>query len=556
MKPVVLIILDGWGIAPPGPGNAVSLANLKNIPSYWTNYPHAHIEASGEAVGLPAGEDGNTETGHMNLGAGRVVYQDYPRINMAIANEVFYKNKAFHDAFAHARHKHSNVHIMGLVSDSAVHSSLNHLYALLEYAKREGVHDRVYLHLFSDGRDSPTNSAKRFFAEIDAKLVETGVGKIATVMGRYYSMDRDRRWERTEKAYIALTLAPGRTAPDAVTAIDQAYARNETDEFIEPTGMVDEKGQLLPRIANNDAVIFFNFRIDRPRQLTKAFVLQRFEEEAHIMAFDPYAVKYFHKHTVDSDMHTKPFKRNVILTNLFFVTMTEYERNMPCHTAFPPEILQMTLGEVLAKSNLRQLRVAETEKERFVTYYFNGLREEPFSGEDRLMVPSPKVSTYDLQPEMAANELTKRVLDRLSSGVYSFTLINFANADMVAHTGNIPAATRACELIDGCVKEIVDQVLAVGGTCVITADHGNVEEMIGPNGETDTEHSTFPVPFIAIDKAFASYPNELPQGKLADIATTVLFLLGIPIPKEMTGINLLATLPITPAEARPKGAKP
>lgn len=540
--------MDGWGLAKPAAGNAISLANLKYIPQYWTSYPHAKLTASGVAVGLPENEDGNTETGHINMGAGRVVYQDLPRINMAISDESIYKNKSLTDAFHHARKHKSNVHIMGLISDSAVHASIGHLEALLQLAKKEGFHDRVYLHLFTDGRDSPPQASKRFFADLETKLMTIGVGTIATVMGRYYGMDRDRRWERTEKAYVALTEGVAATAPNALAAIEQAHKSGKTDEFIDPVVILGAEGKPTPRITNHDAVIFYNFRIDRPRQLTKAFILPRFEEEAHIMAFDPYSVKYHHKHLVETDARSKPFKRRIVLSDLYFVTMTEYERNLPCHVAFPPTILDMTLGEAISKQNLRQLRAAETEKERFITYYFNGLHEEIFSGEDHLVVPSPKVSTYDLQPEMAANELTKRLIDRLSTGSYAFTAVNFANADMVAHTGNIPAAIRACEIVDACVHEVVTAVLGLGGTCVLTADHGNVEEMIGPDGNMDTEHSMFPVPFIVVGQGLDAYPQELPAGKLGDIAPTILGLLGIPIPKQMTGTNLLASL-------LPKGGK-
>ncbi|MBI2404898.1 2,3-bisphosphoglycerate-independent phosphoglycerate mutase [Candidatus Gottesmanbacteria bacterium] len=538
-KPVVLIVLDGWGIAPPGPGNAISLAKLIHIPRYWVSYPHTELVASGEAVGLPAGEDGNTETGHINIGAGRIVYQDLPRINMAIADGSFYKNEAFIGALRYATSHRSNLHIMGLIGDGGVHSNREHLYALLELIKRQGCDCGVYLHLFTDGRDSPPNAASRFLAEAEEKLAHIGVGKVATIMGRYYAMDRDGRWERTQKAYEALTQVPPLTAPSAKAAVTQAYAAKKTDEFIEPTAILDPTGKPYPRIANHDAVIFFNFRIDRPRQLTHAFVLADFETRGGTISFDPYAVKYYHKHIIEIDSRTKPFTRSVVLPNLFFVTMTEYERNLPCTIAFPPQVVKMPLGRVFADNNLRQLRLAETEKERFVTYYFNGMREDPFFGEDHLIVPSPKVATYDLKPEMSALELTEKLLDRLSIAVYSFMVINFANPDMVAHTGNIASAIRACEVTDSCVGRIVPEVLAREGTCIVTGDHGNVEEMLGPNGEMDTEHSTFPVPFIMIDHIFDNYPQTLPSGKLADIAPTILAHRHMQIPTEMTGNNLL-----------------
>lgn len=544
VSPTVLIILDGWGIAPPGPGNALSLAHLTHIPHAWTTYPHTELAASGEAVGLPAGEDGNTETGHINIGAGRVVYQDLPRINMAVTDGSFFRNSAFEGAVTYAAQHKSNIHLMGLLSDSGVHASREHLYALLTLIKEHGAQSPVYLHLFTDGRDSPPTAGKRFIMEVQAKCASIGVGTVATVMGRYFAMDRDRRWERTERAYKALTEAIDRTAPNALSAIERAYAEGKTDEFIDPTIILDPQGEPYPRVTNHDAVILYNYRIDRPRQLTRAFVLSNFEDQTAPAAFDPYSVKYYHKHLVETDSRTQPFKRSVKLPNLYFATMTEYERDFPCFVAFPPEKVTTPIGSVYADLKLRQLHVSETEKERFVTYYFNGLREVPFPGEDRLIVPSPKVATYDLAPHMAAEELTERLLDRLSLGMYSFVVVNFANPDMVAHTGNIPPAIEACEFTDLCVGKIIDKVLALGGTCVITGDHGNVEEMLGASGEVDTEHSTYPVPFIMINAALASAPHELPKGKLSDIAPTILSFCKLPIPENMTGKNLLMDLPI------------
>ncbi len=542
-KPLVLIILDGWGLAPPGPGNAISLAQLTTIPNLWNSYPHTELEASGVAVGLPNGEDGNTETGHLNIGAGRVVYQALPRINMAISDGSFYQNAAFSQAITYATQHHSNIHLLGLLSDSGVHASREHLYALLTLLKERGGQIPVYLHLFTDGRDSPPNSAKRFLAEVEAKCTAMGIGKIATILGRYYAMDRDYRWERTEKAYRALTEAVEARAPSPASAIDASYVAGRTDEFVEPTVILDASGNPLPRITNHDAVIFYNFRIDRPRQLTRAFVLPDFEDRKMPVAFDPYAVKYFHKHVVAEDSRNTPFTRRVTIPNVFFVTMTEYERSLPCVTAFPPEKIPTPLASVFAGLNLRQLHTTETEKERFVTYYFNGLREEPFAGEDRLIVPSPKVATYDLLPQMSAEDLTGHILDRLALDVYSFVVINLPNPDMVAHTGNILAAVRACETVDACVAKIVEKVLSLSGSCIVTGDHGNVEEMLGPNGEVDTEHSTNSVPFIMIDKELAQHPQTLPKGKLSDIAPTILAWRNMPIPAAMTGKNLLADLP-------------
>ncbi len=540
LKPLILIVLDGWGLAPPGPGNAVSLTHMKHIPSLWMSFPHTELLASGEAVGLPAGEDGNTETGHINLGAGRVVYQDLPRINMAIADGTFFRNDAFLGAIRYAQSHQSNLHIMGLLSDSGVHANREQLYALLEMIRQLGVDRPTYLHLFTDGRDSPPKAGIRFIHEVEERCHSLGVGKIASIMGRYYAMDRDRRWERTQKAYEALTEETGKTAESAEAAVLSSYQAGVTDEFIEPTIILDTEKKPLPRIVNHDSVIFYNYRIDRPRQLTRAFVLPNFEPETKELSFDPYAVKYFHKHIIAVDSRQKPFKRRVVLPDIFFVTMTEYERDLSCTVAFPNIQVRSPIGQVFADAGLRQLRLAETEKERFVGYYFNGMRESPFGGEDRIIVPSPKVATYDLKPEMSAREMTDKLLDRLTMGVYSFILVNFANPDMVAHTGNIEASTKACEVTDECVGRITNQALALGACCILTADHGNVEEMLGPNGEMDTEHSTFSVPFIMISNEYKYMPQKLPTGKLADVSPTILAYLHMSVPSEMTGKNLLA----------------
>lgn len=546
MKPLALIVLDGWGLAPPGPGNAISLAKLNHIPRLWASYPHTQLAASGVDVGLPPQENGNTETGHINIGAGRVVYQDLPRINMAITDGSFFTNDAFLGAIRYVSEHKSHLHLMGLISDAGVHSSREHLWAILtllkQYKEQYKCACKAFLHLFTDGRDSPPASAKRFMEDVEEHIRSLGVAAIATIIGRYYAMDRDRRWERTEAAYLALTELVERRAPSAPAAIDQAYHEGKTDEFIEPTIILDPTGNPYPRVGNHDAVIFFNYRIDRPRQLTRAFVLPDFEEYKVPASFDPYAVKYYHKHLVEEDTRSVPFTRKVRLPNLFFVTMTQYERDLPCVVAYPPEPVKNTLGQVFSDHNLRQLRLSETEKERFVTYYFNGMHEMPFPGEDRLIVPSPKVATYDTAPQMSAPQLADKLLDRLSIDVYSFSLINFANPDMVAHTGNIKAAIAACEVTDACVGTIVSAVLARGGTCVVTADHGNVEEMLDADGNMDTEHSTFPVPFIMINSNFKSLPTLLPAGRLADIAPTILSFLQIPVPTEMTGNNLLADL--------------
>ena len=536
--PLVLIILDGWGIAPDGPGNAITQSHLVHIPQLWNSYPHTTLAASGKAVGLPEKEAGNTETGHINIGAGRVVYQDFLRIDSTIQNRSFFKNDAFIGAIHHANEHHSNIHVMGLFSDTEVHASRRHLCALMSFFKEQQI-GSVYLHLFTDGRDSPPQSAIQFFQDAHSLCESFSFAKIATVIGRYYAMDRDRRWDRTEIAYKALTEGSQYTATNPIEAIEYAYKRNETDEFIKPTVILDTQGSPYPRIADNDAVIFYNYRIDRPRQLTRAFVLTDFERHGPDFSFDPYTVKYYKKHIVSPPETTRPFLRTKVLKNLFFVTMTEYERDVPCIVAFPPQIINASLGEAIANDNMRQLRVSESEKERFVSYYFNCMHEERFAGEDRLIVPSPKVATYDLMPQMSAGEMTERLLDRLSLGVYGFIVVNFANPDMVGHTGNIAETIKACETVDGCVGKIVTSVLLRNGTCFITADHGNVEEMLTPTGGIDTEHSKYPVPLIIANRQYTGRYTQLPTGKLGDIAPTILFMLGLSIPEEMTGINLL-----------------
>lgn len=539
-KPVVLIILDGWGIAPPGPGNAVSGAKLKHLPKLWNMYPHGKLQASGEAVGLPKGEDGNTETGHLNIGAGRIVYQDLPRINMAIADGSFYQNNAFKGALEHCQKNNSNLHIMGLIGAGGVHSNVEHLYALLWFCKNNGF-SRVFLHLITDGRDSPPKSAITYIAQIEDEVSRVGIGVVATVVGRYFAMDRDHRWERTQKSYIALTESKGLMASSAKAAVEQAYQGNVTDEFIEPT-IITQDGVPIARIKDNDSVIFFNYRIDRPRQLTKAFVLQDFSSKSAQSGYDPYAVKYFKKHMQTQDV-SPTFQRVVDFKNLHFVSMTEYEKNLPVSVAFPSQNVTNPLGKIISDRGLRQLRIAETEKERFVTYYFNGQHEEPFTGEERLIVPSARVPTYDLKPEMSALELTEHLIKRVEQKVYDFILINFANPDMVAHTGMLVAAIKACEVVDECIGNIVNAVLGVNGACLITSDHGNVEEMIDPiSGGIDTEHSTYPVPVMCILQDLQNRSEELPQGMLADIAPTVLSLMGIPIPSNMNGRNLLANI--------------
>ena len=542
---VLLVVLDGWGLAAPGPCNAISKAETQNMNKFVVSYPHTQLQASGEAVGLPRGEEGNTETGHLNLGAGRIVYQDLQRINLSIADGSFYEDPVLIGAIEHAKKNNSNLHLMGLIGAGGVHSNIEHLFALIDLCKRNNF-DRVFLHLFTDGRDSPPNAAKIYISQLREVLVRQGIGKIATLMGRYWAMDRDMRWERTAKAYFALTKGTGQFVKTPEEGIDASYAEGKTDEFIEPCIITDSEGRPLSLIKDNDAVIFFNFRIDRPRQLSRAFVFEDFSKANIPVGFDPYLVKYKKTHIAAQPTQLiEPFDRGPRLNNLYFVTMTEYSKSIVeggAKVAFPPEIVKLPLGQVISQAGYKQLRVSESEKERFVTFYFNGQQEAAFEGEDRLIIPSPKIATYDLKPEMSAREITDGVLLKLKeSPDYKFVLVNFANPDMVGHTGNIGAAAMACKIVDECLGKLSDWVLAYGGNMIITADHGNCEEMINnETGAIDTEHNKNPVPFIAISQNLVGKNVTLTAGILADIAPTVLKLMNIEVPSSMTGHNLLA----------------
>ena len=500
------------------------------------------MEASGEAVGLPKGEDGNTETGHLNIGAGYIVYQDLPRINLAIADGTFFKKQAFLSAIDHARKYQSNMHLLGLIGSGGVHSNIEHLLALLQLLKEQSF-SRVYLHLITDGRDSPPKSAGLYIEQIQSYLTSLGFGRIATIMGRYFAMDRDYRWERTEQAYNALTKGVGEKGESAEKIIASSYAAGISDEFIKPSIMIKD-GKPVALISPHDSVIFFNYRIDRPRQLTNAFVLENFEKDANTPDFDPYAVKYYKKHLFELPKLSSPFNRGVKIPHLYFVTMTEYSRSVHAsNVAFPPQIIVNPLGECIANQGLSQLRMAESEKERFVTYYFNGQRETPFTGEDDLIVPSPKVPTYDLKPEMSAYELTDKLIAQLKTEKYHFIVTNFANPDMVAHTGNLTATIAACESIDASLAKIVPAVLHLSGKVFIIGDHGNAEELINPQtGGVDTEHSTYPVPFIAVNKSWEGKNTLLSSGILADVAPTILEVMHIKKPVSMSGRNLLENI--------------
>lgn len=518
-RPVALVILDGWGLAPDINGNAVRRARTPNMDRWFRSYPHTELGCSGETVGLAEGQMGNSNVGHLNLGAGRVVYQDLQRINRAIAGGEFFRNPVLLDAVRHAARPGASLHLMGLLSPGGVHSHQNHLFALLDLAARCQVTD-VAVHAFLDGRDVPPQSALPYVADLGAAIDRAGVGRVATVSGRYYAMDRDRRWDRTAKAYLAMVSGEGRTARSAAEAVEQAYALGETDEFVQPTVIVTGPGDRPQALVKNgDSIIFFNFRPDRARQLTRAFISPSF------------------------DGFTRPGGR----LDLHFVTMTSYDATFPVPVAFPPEEVTNTLGEVVSKAGLRQLRIAETEKYAHVTYFFSGGREEPFPGEDRVLIPSPKVATYDRKPEMSAPEVAAEAVKRIRSGDYDLIVLNFANADMVGHTGDFDAAVRAVEAVDRAAGQVVGAVLEQGGVAMVLSDHGNAEQMIDlDTGQPHTAHTTSPVPFVLVGRAGAlpeadrTRPApELPPGILADVAPTVLDIMGLEKPPEMTGVSLL-----------------
>lgn len=538
MKPIVLIILDGFGIGPKYAGNAINLANLKFYNYLISNFPSSVLQASGEAVGLPKDEDGNSEVGHLNLGAGRIVFQDLPRINMAIADGSFFQNKAFFDAALHVKKNNSALHLIGLIGSGGVHSNIEHLFALLHFAKKNDV-KKVYLHLFTDGRDSPPTSASTYLQQIENEIKKNQIGEIVSLIGRYYAMDRDKRWDRTLRAYELLTKGKGEIYKSPSEAIKAAYLANETDEFVPPSVIEGRTQMQDSRIKDNDAVIFFNFRIDRPRQLTKMFVLENFNQESVRKSdYDPFTERYFKKMLVtETDMTPVP-DRGKAVNNLFFVTMTEYDKNLKCVVAFPSEKINEPLGRVISDNNLKQLHISESEKEKMVTYFFNGLRDDPFPGEERIIVSSPQVSTYDEKPEMSALEITETLIQKVKNNGYAFSVVNFANPDMLGHTGNIEKTIFALQKIDECLASIFRVVVEeIGGTIIVTADHGNCEEMIDQEGNIDTKHSIYPVPFILAGNEFKNV--KLRNGVLGDVAPTILKIMNLQEPEEMSGHNLI-----------------
>lgn len=552
IKPVVLLVLDGFGIAPPSNGNAVTQAKTPNLDKYKKIYPNGQLIASGESVGLPAGEEGNSEVGHLTMGTGRPILQSLPRINKAIEDGEFFNNEAFLKAIDHIKANGSSLHIAGLVGSGDVHSSTHHLYALLELCKRKSV-SKLYLHLFTDGRDAPPKEGKSFIVEIQKRLDELKMGQIATIAGRYYAMDRDLRWERVQKIYDAMTLGKGVTSDSAEKAMELSYANGKTDEFVEPTVILKD-GKPVATVNDKDAFIFFNFRIDRPRELSMAFVIDNFE---HLKGFsfghDPHKDKYEAKSSDDDETYSgDTFRREKVVKDLFFVTMTEYIKieHLPVsEIAFPPETVDETAGKVISDNHLKQLRIAESEKERMVTYYFNGMKDVQFEGEDRHIIPSPKVATYDKKPEMSVHEVVDYFLQNLRKNQYSFYMMNFANTDMVAHTGDLKASIKAVEIADREMGRVIDATVAAGGTVIMTADHGNVEELVSfpvegfyfttSKGSVNTSHSSNPVPVIIANKELENKPIKLPSGSLADIAPTILSILKLPVPSQMIGKNLL-----------------
>ncbi len=500
-RPVLLCIMDGFGKNESTYGNAIAAAKKPNLDKIVSENPMTFIGASGLDVGLPDGQMGNSEVGHTNIGAGRVVYQELTRITKSIQDSDFFTNEALVGAMENCKKNSSALHLMGLMSDGGVHSHNTHLYGIMELAKRSGV-DKVYIHCFMDGRDVPPTSGKDYLAELYEKCDEIGVGEIATVMGRYYAMDRDNRWERVVKAYKAMTEGEGVKFDCACKMMEESYANDVTDEFIVPA--VSEKA--VP-VKDNDSIVFFNFRPDRAREITRAFV----------------------------DPAFSGFEREQ-LKGLYYVCMTQYDATMPnVHVAFKPESLENTFGEYISDKGLKQLRIAETEKYAHVTFFFNGGVEKQYPGEDRILVKSPAVATYDLQPEMSAYEVTDKLLAAIDSDKYDAIILNYANCDMVGHTGVFDAAVKAVEAVDTCVGKIVDAVAAKGGVTLITADHGNADKMYEADGSPFTAHTTNPVPFIVV-----GYPCELREGgRLCDIAPTMLKIMGLEQPKEMTGVSII-----------------
>ncbi|MBP3597044.1 MAG: 2,3-bisphosphoglycerate-independent phosphoglycerate mutase [Clostridia bacterium] len=505
-KTTMLMILDGYGVNEMPEGNAVKIANTPHLDEYLKKNPNTILHTSGIDVGLPEGQMGNSEVGHTNIGAGRIIYQDLAKITKSIEDGDFFSVPEFVNAIENCKTNNSKLHIIGLCSDGGVHSHIRHLYGLLELAKRKDFED-VYVHCFMDGRDTPPASGESYITELENKMLEKGIGKIASITGRFYAMDRDQRWERVKKAYDAIVKGEGEKATSATIAIEESYQKELFDEFVKPTVICNTNGEPLATIGENDSVIFINFRPDRAREITRAIV--------------------------DPDFNG--FERNYFKT--YFVCMTPYDETMPnVEIAFRKEEIRNTIGEIVSKNGLKQLRIAETEKYAHVTFFFNGGEEKQYEGEDRILVPSPKVETYDMKPEMSAYEVTDKVVEAIESEKYDMIILNYANPDMVGHTGSLEAAVKALEAIDVCVDKVVKAINKIGGTLLITADHGNSEQMVDQKtGEPYTAHTTNPVPLALI-----GLNKKLKEGRLADLAPTMLEIMGIEKPSEMTGESLLS----------------
>ena len=500
--PTTLIIMDGFGLEGPSAGNAVVNAPTPNLDRIFRDFPGCRLSASGLDVGLPEGQMGNSEVGHTNMGAGRVVFQDLPHISRDIESGEFFKNPAYLEAMSNCREWGSALHLMGLLSDGGVHSHITHLFALLKMAKEQGL-EKVYIHCFLDGRDVPPSSGKSYVEQLQAEIQKLGVGQIATVMGRYYAMDRDKRWDRVQKAYDAIACGEGTFEADAAEAVQKSYDAGVTDEFVVPVVCVKNA-----QVRDNDSIIFFNFRPDRAREISRCFVDEDFTD----------------------------IQRRTGFLSVDFVCTTEYDATLPNVTvAYPHQKLVNTFGEYISKLGLTQLRIAETEKYAHVTFFFNGGVEEVFPGEDRCLIPSPKVATYDLQPEMSAYQVTEEAVKRIESGAYDVVILNFANCDMVGHTGVYDAACKAVSTVDECVNRVVEATSKMGGVSLITADHGNAERMSDANGEPFTAHTTNLVPFYIVGASV-----QLRDGRLADIAPTMLDLMGLEKPSEMDEKTLIA----------------
>jgi len=511
-QPLLLMILDGWGLNPRRENNAIAQARTPNMTRLSASYPYVEMGTSGLAVGLPEGQMGNSEVGHLNIGAGRIVYQDLTRISKSITDGDFFTNPVLLDCIVRTKAAGGRLHLAGLLSDGGVHSHNTHLYALLQLAKQEGIAE-VFVHCLLDGRDTPPQSGADYLAQLETEIVRIGAGRIATVIGRYFAMDRDNRWERVEKAYRAMVCGEGERVGSAAEAIERSYGNGVTDEFVLPS-VITADGVPVGTIQDGDGFIFFNYRSDRAREITRSL----------------------------TDAGFSGFLRPLWPELASYVCMTSYDETFGLPVAFGPVELKNILGEVLGREGLRQLRIAETEKYAHVTFFFNGGNEVPFPGEERALIPSPReVATYDQKPEMSAYPVTEELLRRLDEGVYDVIILNFANADMVGHTGIIAAAVRAVEAVDDCVGRLVAKVQSLGGRVIITADHGNAEVMVDENGGPHTAHTCDKVPFILVDDARKDI--QLRTGILADIAPTMLELLGIPQPQEMTGKSMLITNP-------------